>query len=263
MLDGHGHSAVALEGQTARQHFIQHHAGAVDITAGVQSVALGLFGRNIVDAAQRFLRQRLMGVCQTGDAEVSHLDAAVPQYHDVLGLDIPVDDPPAVGVTETTHDLGDEMQRFPPVHVAPALHILLQCNAVNQLHDNIIRPLRAGDVVNGDDIGVAQLSDRQRFIPEAAAELRVLRQLAFQYFDGHKPVKAMTLGLIDIGHTAGADQFQQLVAVIQHFSNVLIHLRSSPFIDFAAGQRSRYPVRPALWTWPAADPDSRQDPARA
>ena len=99
------------------------------------------------------------------------------------------------------------MQCFPPGHVAATLHILLQRNAVDQLHDNIIRPLRAGDVVNGDDIGVAQLSDRQRFIPEAAAELRVLRQLAFQYFDGHKPVKAMTLGLIDIGHTAGADQF--------------------------------------------------------
>ena len=82
---------------------------------------------------------------------------------------------------------------------------------------------------------MAQLGDSQRFIPEAAAELCILRQLTFQNFDGHKPVKAVALGLIDVGHTAGADQFQQLIAVVQHFSNVLIHLWSSPFIDFAAG----------------------------
>ena len=216
-----------------------------------------------MDAAQRLLGQCLVGVSQAGDAEVGHLYAAVPQYHDILGLDVPVDDAAAVSVAEAPHDLGDEVQRFPPVHLAPALHILLQGNAVDQLHDDVVDALGAGDIVNGDDIGMAELGDRKGFVPEAAAELGVLRQLTFQYFDGHKPVKAMTLGLIDIGHAAGADQLQQFIAVIQHFSNVLIHLWSSPFIDSAAGQRSRCPARPVPWQEPSGDPGSRPGRFRA
>ena len=54
-----------------------------------------------MDGAQRLLGQSLGGVFQAGDAEVGHLHAAVPQHHDVLGLDVPVDDAPAVGVAES------------------------------------------------------------------------------------------------------------------------------------------------------------------
>ena len=187
-----------------------------------------------MDTAQCLLCQRLMSVSQTGDAEIGHLHTAIPQHHDILGLDVPVNDAAAVGMTEATHDLGDKMQRLPPVHMAAALHILLQCNTVDKLHDDIVNALRTGHVVNRHNIGMAQLCDCQRFVPEAPAELRILRQLAFQYFDGHKPVQTVALGLINIGHAARTDQFQQFIAVIQHFSNVLIHLRSSPFIDFAA-----------------------------
>ena len=132
-----------------------------------------------MDTAQRLLCQRLMGVSQTGNTEIGHLHAAVPQHHDVLGLDIPVDDAAAVGVTEATHDLGDKMQRLPPVHMAAALHILFQRNTVDELHDDIVNTLRTGHVVNRHDIGMAQLRDSQRFVPETAAEFRVLRQLTF------------------------------------------------------------------------------------
>ena len=60
--------------------------------------ALGLFRRNVVDAAQRFLCQGVALAHDPGNAEVHHLDGAVFQHHDVMGLDVPVDDPPAVGV---------------------------------------------------------------------------------------------------------------------------------------------------------------------
>ena len=114
-----------------------------------------------MDAAQRLLCQRLMGVSQTGNTEIGHLHAAVPQHHDVLGLDIPVDDAAAVGVTETTHDLGDKMQRLPPVHMTATLHILFECDPVDELHDDIVNALRTGHIVNRHDIGMAQLCDSQ------------------------------------------------------------------------------------------------------
>ena len=40
-----------------------------------------------------------------GDAEIGYFHRAVPQNHDVLGLDIPVDDAPAVGVFQGLGDL--------------------------------------------------------------------------------------------------------------------------------------------------------------
>ena len=42
-----------------------------------------------------------------------------------MGLDVPVNDAPAVGVAQGLGDLGDEMQGLPPVELVPFfLHIL-------------------------------------------------------------------------------------------------------------------------------------------
>jgi hypothetical protein len=71
---------------------------------------------------------------------------------------------------------------------------------------------------------VAQLRYRLGLIVEPAAEIRVVRQVAFQYLDGHKAIQPVAPGLIDIGHTAGADQLQYFIAIVQHFSDILIHV---------------------------------------
>ena len=39
-----------------------------------------------------------------------------------------------------------------------------------------------------------------------------------------QPVQPVAPGLIDIGHTAGADQLQYFIAIVQHFSDILIHV---------------------------------------
>ena len=110
MLDGHGYGALSLEGQAAREHLVQHHAGGIDVGSGVDPVAPGLLRGDIVDRAKSLLGQRLSGVGKAGDAEIGHLHAAVTQDHDVLGLDVTVDDAPAVGMAQAAHDLGDEVE---------------------------------------------------------------------------------------------------------------------------------------------------------
>ena len=224
MLDGHGYGAVALKGQASGEHLIQHNAGGIDIRARVDTVAPGLLRRDVVHGAKRLLGQCLPLVGKAGNAEISHLHAAVPQDHDVLGLDITVDDAAAVGMAQAPHDLGDEMQRLPPVHAATALHILLQRDAVDQLHDDVFPVRIGGHVIHRHDVGVAQLRYRLGLIVEPAAEIRVVRQVAFQYLDGHKAIQPVAPGLIDIGHTAGADQLQYFIAIVQHFSDILIHV---------------------------------------
>ena len=158
VLDGHGHSGVALKGQPSRQHLIQHHAGGVDVGTCIDAVAPRLLRRDVMDGAQRLLGQGLAGVCQACDAEIGHLHAAVPQNHDVLGLDVAVDDAAAVGMLERLADLCGEMQRLAPVHAAPPLHILLQGNAVDELHDDVLRLTAGGHIIHRHDVGVGQLS---------------------------------------------------------------------------------------------------------
>ena len=126
-------------------------------------------------------------------------------------------------MAQRPHDLGDEVQCLPPVHLATALHVLLQGDAVHQLHDDILRVAAAGHVVHRHDVGVGQLGHRQRLVPEAAAEVCVLRQIVFQDLHRHHSVQAVALSLVDVGHAAAADELQYLIAVIQHFSDILIH----------------------------------------
>ena len=251
MLDGYGNSGIPLKGQPAGQHLIEHHTRGIDVAAGISTVAPCLFGRDIMDGTQGLLGQRLGGVFQTGDAKVGYFYTAVPQDHNVLGFDVPVDDAPAVGVAQAPHDLGDEVQGFPPVQLAPLFHVLFESNTVDELHDDIFRIAAPGHIVNGYDIGMGQLGDSLGLRVEAAAEILVLGQVGLQNFHGYQAVETVAFCLVDHRHAACADALQDLIAVIQHFSNILIHT-STPFLTgSASGLPSRCQEHPAIWQFPA------------
>ena len=223
MLDGDGNGVVALERESPRQHFVEHDARGVDVRARVCAVAPRLLGRHVVHRAERLLRERVGGVGEAGDAEVSDLDAAVAKHHDVLRLDVAVDDAARMRVRERLHDLRDEVQRLTPVELAALFHILLERDAVDELHDDVLRR-GARHVIDRNDVRVGKHRDGLGFIVEAAAEIRVAREIAFQYLDRHKAVEPVALGLIDHCHAAAADQLKQLIAVVQHSADHLIHL---------------------------------------
>ena len=151
-----------------------------------------------------------------GDAEVGHLHAAVPQHHHVVGLDVPVDDAPAVGVAQGLYDLGDEVQGLPPVQLAPLLlHILLQGDPVDELHDDVLNVSGAADIIHRHDVGVRQHGHGLGLVVEAAAELGVLGQVLPQDLHRHQPVQPVAPGFIHLGHPAGADELQDLISVVE------------------------------------------------
>ena len=162
------------------------------------------------------------------------------------------------------HDLGDEVQGLPPVQLAPLLlHILLEGDAVDELHDDIVQLAGAGHVVHRHDVGVGEHGDGLGLVVEAAAELRVLRQLLLEDLDGHQTVEPVAPGLVDHGHAAGADALQDLISVVEQFSYVLIHTFISPFLQLLH-QDCRHVVRRAagFWKYAAADPDRCPDRRR-
>ena len=125
-------------------------------------------------------------------------------------------------VAQSAHDLRDEMQRLAPVELASALHILLERDAVDQLHDDILG-LAAGHVVDRDDIRVREHGDRLRLVPEAAAELRVLRKLAAEDLDRDGTVQPAVRRAIDRRHAAASEHVVNLVAVVKQLADHVIH----------------------------------------
>ena len=132
-----------------------------------------------MDGAQGFLGQGVALAHDPGNAKVHHLHAAVFQHHDVVGLDVPVDNAPAVGVLQALGDLHGEVQGLLPIEDPLHLHILLQGDAVDQLHDQVVGIVRRGDVINLDDVRVAQHGHGLTLRPEPAAELIISRKFVF------------------------------------------------------------------------------------
>ncbi len=71
--------------------------------------------------------------------------------------------------------------------------------------------------------------DGLRLIAEAAAEVGVLGKVALEHLDSHESVQAVALGLVDNGHAAAADDFEQFIAVVEHFSDHIVHTDATSF----------------------------------
>ena len=179
--------------------------------------APGLLRGDIVDRAQGLLGQSAVSAGgHSGDPKVGHLHAAVSEDHHIVGLDVPVDDPPAVGMAQGLGDLGDEVEGLPPIELVPLfLHVLLQGDPIDQLHDDVLHLRGAAHVIHCHDIGVGQHGHRLGLVVEPAAELSILRQVLPQDLDRHQPIQPVAPGLVHLGHAAGPHQLQDLISVIE------------------------------------------------
>ena len=237
MLDGHRHGGFPVVGRAAGHHFVHDNGQRIDIGTVVGMAALGLLRRDVMDASQCFLRQGVALAHDPGNAEVHHLDGAVFQHHDVMGLDVPVDDPPTVGVLQSFGDLHGKMQRLLPVEHPFFLHVLLEGNAVDQLHDDIIGAVGGGNVVDLHDVGMAQHGHGFALGTEPAAEFLIPCEFILEYFDGYQPVQPVVTRLIDDGHAAGTDDLQNFVPVVQEPSNILIHIQKLLLSRYSNGDQ--------------------------
>ena len=121
LFDGHRNQRVRLKGQLAGEHLKHHDAQRIDVAAGIGEGAAGLLGADVVHRADSLVGDGLGGAAgKAGDAKIGDLDRPVGEQHDILGLDVPVDDSLVVRMLQRPQNLNGEVQRL-----LPAQHMLL------------------------------------------------------------------------------------------------------------------------------------------
>ena len=224
---GYGYGAVRIKGKTGTSHLVHKHTQRVQIAAGVDGMSAGLLGADIVYGTDGLIGHR-NGFCigQLGNAEVHHLNQAVLQKHNVLRLDVAVNDALGMSVFQRIQNLFGVADDFSDREDALAGHIILQRNAFHVLHDDILYVVPYGNVVNIHDVGMGEHSDGFGFVDEATDALFIRSDLIPQHFYGHDALHEQIDGLVYHGHTANANDFIDFVSVVEddtHVSFKLIH----------------------------------------
>jgi len=148
------------------------------------------------------LRGRIVAIARLwpyhlGESEVQNLDAAVASDQDIGGFQIPMNDTGRMRRRESVRDLHRQIQKL--VH---RFHRRRQWLALDQFADDVV----LADVVDRDDVGMVQSRDGPGFRVESGAI--ALRR---QQLERHAAVQSRIVGLINLSHSARAEQLDNPV----------------------------------------------------
>ena len=212
LLQGDGDGVVALKGHLARGGLVHDDAQGVDVGGGAKLLALRLLGRDVVGGAQDGVVLREVAVLGASDAEVHHLDVAIGLHHDVLRLDVAVDDVVTVGHGERLGNLGANLGNLLAVEGAVLLDAALEVGAAQVLHDDVVRVAVLAPVIDRDDVRALQRCRGLGLLLEARRKRGVVGVLRQHRLDGHGAAQDLVLSAVDRGHAAGANPVLNLVA---------------------------------------------------
>ena len=99
------------------------------------------------------VRGLLLG--QLRQSEVQDFDQSITAHHDVLRLDVAMDDPRLMCCGQRGSHLFGDIEHFADLH-RPALHALSQRLAFDKLGGDEVRPVRLADLINREDVRMVE-----------------------------------------------------------------------------------------------------------
>jgi hypothetical protein len=141
---------------------------------------------------------------QLGQPEVQELRLPAVRDEDVRGLDVPVDDPLAVGGLQRIRHLRSQLQQ--PLHLQRlAADPVLQGLAFHQLHHEEGVPLVLSDLVDHADVGMVEGRSGPCLTLETLEGVSAAGELLGQELHRHVAVEAHVLGFVYHTHPAPAE----------------------------------------------------------
>ena len=146
---------AAAEGQLARHDLVEHGAQGKDVRPGPElfAVAVEQLGRHVAHRPEREARARELAVLAREvlrQAEVGDERSSVGAEEDVLGLQVPVDDPVLVERGERRGDLADEGERLARRERLALAEVRPERATPGELEHEVRSPGRDARVEQGD-----------------------------------------------------------------------------------------------------------------
>ena len=218
------HGAHRRERHLAGEHLVEQDAQRIEVAALIGALVAGLLRRDVVrrpheGAGIGDLTVRVVAVEELHQAEVEHLDEVVivvlPQEHDVGRLQVAVDDPQRMRLSQRAADLLRHVDDALLRERALLLHRLRQRAAVEELHgDEEDAVLGAPVVVEGDGVGVRQPGGDRRLEEEALVEIGIAVVAGAEDLEGHHPVERRLQRLVDAAHATLPDRLDDAVPIV-------------------------------------------------
>ncbi len=221
------------KGSRPRRQLVEDDADRVEIAAVIELGAAGLLGRHVLgraaDEAGAGERGALVvgAVDDLGDAEVEHLDevglVAPLLHHDVLGLEIAVDDAGAVRVGERREHLGDDAHHAGLGQRPLAGEHGVQVLALHVLHGDVHGAVFGlAEVEHADGVGVVQAAGGLGLALEAGDGALVAEEGLAQHLEHDRLVEVDLDGLVDLAHAALAEHLLDAVLVGDGLADVVV-----------------------------------------
>ena len=217
--------ALGLEGHPAAQHLVGHHRQAVEVGARIHRQPLHLLRAHILRCAHQHARRRQPRLLRRPrNAEVGQRHLPRRAHDDVVRLDVPVHQPPMVGVVQRLRQRAQDGEHLVGREGPPLPDDLGQRLPLQVLHHEVVPAPFLSHVVDGNDVGVLEPCCRPSLAQEALDELLLPHQVRGQHFDRYIPVEQRVVSLVDRAHPTAADLGLNLVFA-QPRAAQIIHLR--------------------------------------
>ena len=139
------------------------------------------------------------------DAEIRNLHLALFVYNQVFRFDVTMNNAAVMSVLEGFADGRDNGQRFLGVKpVRP--EDLAQVDAIHEFHQQKIERAGLPEIVDGDNIWMAQARQCLGFALESLGETLVAGALGREHLESHKTFELRLAGFEDNAHAALADE---------------------------------------------------------
>ncbi len=204
---------VSLERNAARQHFVEDDPQRINIRPLIRLFALHLLGRHVFrrpdhhpSARDPFASER------PGDPEVHDPGVPVLVDHDVLRLEVPVDDPQTMGLGQSLAELLGDRDGPAYAERARLADEPLQVLARNILHGDEGRALGPAQVEHPADVAVTDLPGEFQLVRETLDRLPIEGDLRLEELEGDLLLDVGVVDLVDASHAAVAQFLDDLVA---------------------------------------------------
>ncbi len=215
LFDGDGKRRLAFERRASGQHLEKDDAEGVDIRARIGLFPVHLLGRHVLGRSDHHPCTRdPLRSDRAGDAEVHDPGPALAVDHDILRLEVPVNDSETMGLGQAFGGLARDGQRLADGQGPDAVEEALKVLPGNIFHGDEIGPrfLLATEVVHTADVAVGDGPSETELAPEALDRVGVRGNLGLKELQGKLFPDLGIEDLVDAAHAAPPQLLDDLIA---------------------------------------------------